>query len=144
MNVKTKEIYSEVYGILILMGDRFISKLPNKLFNLIKSERLETYNPQYNLDLPLEEQNVREETIDVIALLYFNYWCDSEEEKKELSRIWEENEEKYQKQLNEKYNINNLFKDKKIEIKEEIFLIEHKKNFFEKIIDKIKQILKIH
>jgi len=144
MKTKTKEIYSEVYEILILMGDRFINKLPNKLFDLIKNERLESYNPKYNLDISLEEQAVREETIDVIALLYLNYWCESEEEKKELSIIWEENEEKYQKQLNEKYNINNLFRNKQIEKKEDISLIEHKKSFFKIIIDKIKQILKIH
>ena len=112
MDNKTKEIYSEVYEILTLMGDTFISKLPNKLFELIKKQRLDSYNPKYNLQLPLEEQNIKEETIDIIALLYLNYWCESEEEKKELKKVFQENEEKYQKELNEKYNSDNLFKNK--------------------------------
>lgn len=141
MNYKTKEIYSEVYEILNLMGDRFINKLPNKLFDLIKNERLETYNPKYDLELPLEEQRIKEETIDIIALLYLNYWCESEDEKNELNKIFQENEEIYIKELNEKYNIDNLFKNKQIE-KNEILPIEYKRSFFRMIIDKIKQMLK--
>lgn len=144
MNYKTKEIYSEVYEILNLMGDRFIDKLPNKLFDLIKNERLETYNPKYDLDLPLEEQSIKEETIDIIALLYLNYWCETEDEKNELNKIFQENEEIYQKELNEKYNIDNLFRNKQMEKNEtkEILPIEYKKSFFRMIINKIKQILK--
>lgn len=146
MDLKTKEIYSEVYEILILLGDRFINKLPENLFNLIENQRLDSYNPQYDLERPLEEQNIREETIDIIALCYLNYWCETEEEKNELKQIFEDNESKYQKELREKYNPDNLFKNKQMENKEteEKSLIEYKKSLFRIIIDKIKQILKRH
>lgn len=146
MDLKTKEIYSEVYEILILLGNRFINKLPEKLFNLIETEKLDSYNPQYNLDRPLEEQNIKDDSIGMIALFYLNYWCETEEERKELKQIFEENEAKYQKELREKYNPENLFLNKQIENKEteEISLVEYKKSFFRIIIDKIKQILKRH
>lgn len=146
MDQKTKEIYSEVYEILNQMGDRFISKLPNKLFELIKNEKLDSYNPKYNLDVPLEEQNIKEDTIDMIALLYLNYWCEDEEEKRELSKVFQENEEKHQKELNEKYNTDNLFKNRKTEEngKKEVSLMKYKKSLFWMIIDKIKQILEEH
>lgn len=146
MDIRTKEIYSEVYEILILLGDRFIDRLPNKLFDLIKKEKLDSYNPQYDLNLPLEGQKIKEETIDMIALFYLNYWCESEEEKKELNEIFQQNEEKYQKELKEKYNPDNLFKNKQIEKQEnqEVSIIEYKKSIFRRIIDRIKFMLGIN
>ena len=77
MDKETKEIYSEVYEVLMCLGERFIEKIPYKLMNLIKEEKLDSYNPKYDLSLPLEEQNIKEETIDMIALFYLNYWCES-------------------------------------------------------------------
>ena len=145
MDLKTKEIYSEVYEILILLGDRFINKLPEKLFNLIKTEKIDSYNPQYNLDRPLEEQNIKEETIDMIALFYLNYWCKTEAEKNELKHIFDENECKYQKELREKYNPDNLFKNKENQKQtiEKVVMVEYKENIFKRIINLIKKILKI-
>ena len=146
MDKETKEIYSEVYEILMCLGKRFIEKIPHKLMNLIKEEKLDSYNPKYDLSLPLEEQNIKEETIDMIALFYLNYWCESEEGKQEFIKVLQENEDMYQKQLNKEYNTDKLFKNKKIESKEyeEMQLIEYKKNIFKRIIDKIKIILGIN
>ena len=114
--------------------------------NLIKEEKLDSYNPKYDLRLPLEEQNIKEETIDMIALFYLNYWCESEDEKKEFRKVLQENEDMYQKQLNEKYNTDKLFKDSKIGNKEneEVQLIQYKRSIFKRIIDKIKIILGIN
>ena len=38
VGVNTKEIYSEVYSILDLLGDKYIKRLPKNLYNLIKNE----------------------------------------------------------------------------------------------------------
>lgn len=146
MDKETKKIYSEVYEVLMCLGERFIEKIPYKLMNLIKEEKLDSYNPKYDLSLPLEEQNIKEETIDMIALFYLNYWCESEDEKKAFRKVLQENEEMYQEQLNRKYNTEKMFKDKQIENKEnkDVQLIEYKKNIFKRIIDKIKIILGIN
>ena len=39
MNIKTKETYSELYQILNLLGNEYIGKLPNSLFNMLKEKR---------------------------------------------------------------------------------------------------------
>lgn len=149
METKTNEIYSEVYSVLNALGDTYIKKLPIKLFNLIKDEKLDTYNPQYNLDLNLEDQNIKKQSLAMIALLHLNYWCESEEEKVELRKIFKENEENHQKELKEKYNYENMFKKHTsnqvatpdLENTEEKSLVvkEEKHSIFKAIINKIKK-----
>ena len=39
MNIKTKEIYSEVYQVLNLLGNEYIDKLPTSLINMLKKKR---------------------------------------------------------------------------------------------------------
>ena len=145
MDLKTKEIYTEVYEILILLGDNFINKLPNKLFDLIKNEKLDSYNPKYDINIPLENQTIKEESIGMLALFYLNYWCNSEEEKQELKHKFQENEDKYQEELKEKYNYDNLFKNRKIEKTkdEETSMVIYKKSIIKKIINEIKKIFNI-
>lgn len=45
----------------------------------------------------------------MIAVLDLNYWCKDEEEKLKLKKKFGENELKYQEELKEKYNVDNLF-----------------------------------
>ena len=45
MNIKTKEIYSEVYQVLKLLGNEYIDKLPKSLFNMLEEKRDIHYNP---------------------------------------------------------------------------------------------------
>ena len=39
MEIKTNDIYSEVYSILLLLGDSYINKIPRKALDIIKNER---------------------------------------------------------------------------------------------------------
>ncbi len=109
MNIKTKEIYSEVYQVLNLLGNEYIDKLPTSLINMLKEKREINYNPQYNDDIPLNEQNIKKETMSIIVLLYLNYWCKDDNEISEVKNILKENEDKYQVELREKYNPDNIF-----------------------------------
>lgn len=152
MEIKTNEIYSEVYSVLNTLGDTYIKKIPIKLFNLIKDQKLDKYNPQYNLDLNLKDQNIKKQSLAMIALIHLNYWCESEEEKIELRKIFRTNEENHQKELKEKYNYDNMFKKhitntetfKESENIEEKSLVvkEEKHSIFRTIIDKIKKFFK--
>ena len=36
MDIKTKETYSEVYSILNMLGENYITKIPSKLYQMIK------------------------------------------------------------------------------------------------------------
>ena len=99
MDQKTKEMYSEVYSILNMLEDDYINKLPSSLANMIKEEKIASYNPQYDVTVSLDKQNIKRETLSMIALLHLNYWCKSEEEKEELRNLFKYNEENHQAEL---------------------------------------------
>lgn len=141
MKLETKEIYSEIYQVLNLLGYEYINKLPDSLFNVLKEKRNLNYNPVYVEDMPLDKQNIRKETISIIVLLYLNYWCENEEEKNELKQILKNNEDKYQNEIRKKYNPDNLFKKQnKNVIQNELAIVNYKESKIKKIINKIKNI----
>lgn len=150
MNVDTQEMYSEVYSILNLLGNNYIAKLPKSLFKMIEEEKSSTYNPQYSEDKSLNEQNIKRESLSMIALFHLNYWCNSNEEKEQLKQLFKNNEEKHQAEIREKYNPDNLFKYRKQENTTEsqpfindVAIVKYKeKNFLQKIFDKIKYLFK--
>lgn len=148
MNVQTQEIYSEVYSILNLLGESYIKKLPVSLIDMIKEERRQDYNPKYDSIINLEQQNIKRETLSMLAIFHLNYWCGSEEEKNELKTLFKTNEEKYQTEIREKYNPDNLFKKSSLQQDEytttnEVAMVEYKEPFLKRIIDKIKRIFHI-
>ena len=61
MDIKIKEIYSQVYGILEMLGNDYITKLPSSLYTMINDERLKEYNPHYDLNMALEQQDIKKE-----------------------------------------------------------------------------------
>ena len=152
MNTKTKEIYSEVYSVLNKLGNDYINKIPDNLYKMIKQEKLEEYNPKYIFTINLEEQKIKKESIAMIALFHLNYWCDSNEEKEKLRKLFKENENKYQTELCEKYNPDNIFKNRckpnvenqetnnknQEKIKNAKEIIKYKESIFKRILNKIK------
>ncbi len=148
MKLETKEIYSEVYQVLILLGNEYIDKLPSSLFNMLKEKREVNYIPQYVEEVPLNKQNIKKETMSIITLLYLNYWCENENEKLEIEQILINNEDKFQEKLREKYNPDNIFKKYNQEHKEtgnnirnKTSMIPYKESIFKRITNKIKKVL---
>lgn len=150
MNIQRKEMYSEVYSVLNLLGEKYIKKLPISLINMIKDERKKEYNPRYDLKINLAEQNIKRESLSMIALLHLNYWCESEEEKDSLKELLKNNEERHQIEIREKYNPDNLFENRtkkennlNEEEKGQIMIVPIKENFFTRVIKKLKKIFNI-
>ena len=104
------EASAEMNEILKYMPDEEIEKIPSKLREFFKEVESKDYVTNINPDLPLDEQNIKEKTKDIIALIYRNYWC-SEEERKELDQKLIENDRKFEEELREKYNPDNIFKN---------------------------------
>lgn len=132
-----RKVFSEIDSFLSIIGEKYRNKIPNKLREMYKSEKAEGYNPKYTLEIPLEEQDIRRETISMIGLLHLNYWCENEEEKKELQRLFNDNEKKHQEEIKMKYNPDNIFKrdlEKENIKKQEINIVEYKENFYQKIV----------
>lgn len=126
-------IYSEVYGILNMLGDNYINSLPKKLYNYIKENRNANYTPIYDINIPLFKQNIKKRTASFLCMLHYKYWCKTVEEKAEIVEILNDNEKK----CREKYNVENVFKNnERIEIdkvQEITVLIEKKENIFTKL-----------
>lgn len=112
--------YSEVYEILNLLENEYRKRIPQKIIDFFEEERIKEYKPEIKVNVPLTEQNLKRETLVLLAILNINYWCDTEEEKQEFVNELAENEKK-KKELKQKYNPDNLFKNKKKE-KEEIVI----------------------
>lgn len=109
MVITTKEMYSEVYGILKALGNKYIDKLPKTVLKVITECKEENYNPEYSMSIPLKEQDINRKSLAMIALFHYNYWCETEEERKKFKNMLETNEEKHQKEMQEKYSNDKIF-----------------------------------
>lgn len=150
MSDNIRKAYSEVSKILELLGAEYINKIPNEIIENINKEKDNEYIVNINPDIPLEEQNLLQDTISILAMLKLDYWCENEDEKKELLNILNKNEEEYQKEMREKYNPDDLFKNKRkrepeTDIKEEtsISIIDNK-SFIAKLLEKIRSMFKFN
>ena len=76
--------YSEVDKILSFMEIRYVEKVPKKMREMFKNEKLQDYEPNIDKNIPLEEQQLERKTLAILAMLNLNYWCENEEEKEEL------------------------------------------------------------
>lgn len=142
MENNLRKAYSEIYEILNLMESEYTDKVPDKLKKLIISEKDNSFKPNIKIDIPLESQNLQKETLTILAILYLNYWYESEQEKQELIKLFDS----VDRQKQEKYSIDNIFKKRQntLDTIEDIdtSLIEYKENIFSKLINKLKRLLK--
>ena len=95
-------MYAELSEILKMMEPEEVNKIPKKLLEVIEKEKSNTYIPNYDSKIELNSQSIKKETLAMLALLYINYWCEDENEKKEYLKLIEKNEQKYQVELNKK------------------------------------------
>lgn len=99
----------------------------------------------------VDETKISQEAIALFAVLNMKYLMQDEEEKKELLKIYRKNEEIYQTELCEKYNPDDIFKNRntvnvnhtKSENQESVSLIKHEEDkWYKKIFNIIKKIFK--
>lgn len=135
--------YAEIDEILNLLEDDYRERVPKKVRDFFKEEKIKDYHPEIDIEKPLIKQNLKRETMVLLAILNLNYWCENEEEKQRFLNELDKNEEE-KKELEEKYNPDNLFKKKQDESTENnLQIVEYKKpNFIQILLTKIKKILK--
>lgn len=135
----TRKAYSEINEFIGLLTVEEQNEIPKKLRDFFKKEKDNEYVKNINPNIAIEEQNLMQETLTLIAMLNLKYWCKDEQEKEKLKSIYSENERKYQEELRKKYNPDNIFNNRKnIEEKKEeqfnsIAMVEYKESIFEKI-----------
>lgn len=146
-NVSYTEAATEVLAILNNTEIEAVNKIPKKFINFLKENCSTTYKPEFDYTKSIKDLNLKPKTQALLGLIYLKYWAD-DQGKKEFNRKIRENEEKYQQELKEKYNTDNLFKKKENIIKQENeqeetqLLTVQNKSFIQKIIEKIKGIFR--
>ena len=139
--------YSEVFEILKLVDDEYVKRIPTKIIEFLEEERDKDYKPTIDIDITLDEKNLKRKTMVLLSIINYNYWCDSEEEKKEIQKELLSNNEAKElelKKLEERYNPDSIFKNRE-EHKQstngnniELQLEESKENnFLKKLLKKI-------
>ena len=150
IDIYTKEDYAKSYTELIeilkYISKSDLNKIPkDKIKNYIKNKD-NNYIYIYDSKKNFENQNISKLTKILIANLYIEYWADEEEkaqikinDRKEIYDIDNKNAEKYR--------TDNIFEKKKKRNEENVeetsLTIIKKKNFIQKIIEKIKKKLKL-
>ncbi len=144
----TRQDYSiaatEVLQLLPYFEQSEVGKIPEKFMSFLNSYQDEKYIRYFDTNKPLKELDMSRSTKILLGLIYRNYWC-SDEMRNEYDQMLEENEEKYQKALKEKYS-NDVFgnnKEEKKEADENIVIddsslddnIENEGNTFENVVN---------
>lgn len=139
------QAYTEVYCILKYFPKEILNKLPAKLLKMIQSKFDEKYKINVDVKRNLLNQNLSKKARDILVVLKYNFWS-NEDEKEKLKKKLYENETKFQNELSEKYNTDNIFKNKdsntKIETNtENVSMIEYKETWISKLMNKIQNII---
>ena len=109
---ETRVAYAEIISFINLLPQDKQEKIPKNIIEYFKEEMDKDSKRELTTDIPLENQNLKNATWDLIAILYLKYLCEDEEEKKELEQIYDENEKKYREEMKEKYNPEKIFKER--------------------------------
>lgn len=144
MNKNIMDAYAEIDILLNYIPKEYKDEIPIELQNMFKNKKSLEYEPNININNPFNKEKLRRETLVILAILQYNFWYKTNEEKEKLKKLLGENEIKYQNELKEKYNVDNIFKNKKYDsenLKNTNLPVQiRKKTLFEKIIYKIKRI----
>lgn len=119
---------SEVLEILKYVDDEIIEKIPLEVIKNLKQQKSPTYNPGIDFIKNLKMEDLKKETLVILATLYRDYICE-EEERKEIDRMLQEKSELRNKDLN-------TFKQVAKTESNELVKIEQKKSLWQKITEK--------
>ncbi len=78
----------------------------------------------------------------IIAMLNYMCWCPNQKVKDELLEQYISNDEKYKKELANKYSLNHLIKNNEEQEEKAVDIVKYKEGFFKKILVYIKNIFK--
>lgn len=143
---ETKIMYTEVLGVLLALGNKYVEKLPPKVMQFLMENCDFTNIPKFDQNVRLDEQQISEEARSFLIMLKLKYWCNSEEEKQEIYKILKDNDRKYEEELSKKYNTDELFKNKEIKEENESESVDlvntQKTSWYNKVISFLKKLFK--
>ena len=137
--------YKEVIEVLKHTKREDVNKIPKYRILLWKTNMKKDYDFKIDTSKTLEEQNLSKEAKAIIANIFKKYWAtDYQKERIEAKEKYDI--EQMEKEKYERYNPNDIFKNRKQDILSEnsttnnVAIVEYKESIFKKIINKIKDI----
>lgn len=141
-----KRAFKEVLTILKYVPKNDFEKIPQEVIKTLEKNQDNSFEYEIDFSVDFQEQEVSEVAKAILANFYRDYWATEKERKKIII------DEKVQRQKDEaerraKYNPDNIFNNhnqnitvEKIEVEKD--LIPVNENLFQKIINKIKLLIK--
>lgn len=129
---------NEVLSICEYINPKFVAKIPTDF--MIKLKELATNSNnciKIDINKKLSKQEISETGKDLITLIYYSYLA-TEEEKQQLQESWNKNDSIYAEYIKQKYDPNNIFKKQENVKNDNKEIIEYKKNFITRILEKLR------
>ena len=111
MKQEINDVAVELNSIFDNMSQDILNKIPLKIRQFFKNNASSTYSFEYDKTKSLNEQNIKDKTRGIIAILYRDYICD-EDERKEYNNVYREFLNKQEEEKRNLYNPNDIFKNK--------------------------------
>lgn len=105
-----EEAFVEVDEILKMMPIELLSRIPIKFRQVISENKAKDYKVE--IKEPLEEEKLKEETVVILGLIYRDFLA-SPEEREELQLKDAEELKRIEEEMQEQYDIDNVFKKRK-------------------------------
>lgn len=142
-NIEYSNSLYQINEILKYVTPNLKARIPKKVISYIQNNKSKDFNWKIDKALPLEKQELLPTTKELITVLYKDYMCD-DIAKAKLDKVLNENQIKYENEVREKYNPNNIFKERnksneKIQkLIENNQIVSYKESFLSKFINKLK------
>ena len=144
MNKISIDVATQLNKILSFLPDNVKKNIPQDIWKKINDKTDNNLYTKINEVRDIKEENILPETRKYLSFIFINYLA-TEEERKEYTKIVKNNEEQYQKILNKKYSVDNIFKkDLKQEKQEQVNIIIYKEPLWKRMINKIKSLILGH
>lgn len=135
--------YTEVLEILNHFSREEYDKIPNEKIEFYKNNMDKEYDYRINPKVDLSKQNISKEANAILISLFRDYFA-TKKQKSTLENLLNQNQLKAEKEKAEKYNYDNMFKDKlymsKATTEDNVSIIEYKESLFSKFFNKLKTI----
>ena len=139
--------YKEVIEILKYVPEESVNKIPQTMLDTFKTKMDKEYNFIVDINKAFEEQELLEETKAIFANIFRDYWA-TPYQKERIEAKEEYDRKQIEKLKQEKYNPNNIFKTREMQINDKninnLPMEVKKEKFYQKIISWMKKIFNIN
>ena len=143
--IEYSEAAVEVLDILNHTNKEDVARIPQSFIKFLTNISSKSYKVKFNYEQPINGLNLKKQTKELLGFIYITCWCDKEEREKYKKLIHESNIKN--EEIKEKYNVNDIFKNKKENQEHKIIqnenvmktsIAEYKKeNIFKRVLNKI-------